>query len=315
MVDDEPNLLAGYLRTVGRTHAMTIAVSGAAALEVIASSGPFAVVITDMRMPEMNGLEFIDAARPRARDSIFMMLTGDGDRSTAVDAINRGHIFRFLNKPCTPELLDTTIRAGLRQYELITSERVLLRDTLTGTVRVLTEALELGNPFLGPIQFTLQQVHRQICSALGIVYDWQMTVAASLCLIGLVTLSGKNLDFVLSDENLDQAAKLGHHLIKNLPRLSSVAEMILHHRECGSLPAELKGLTSQAMETVGAQLLRFSADAALLQHRLGSLKAAVAEMKASGAYDKRLLSALKIEDIRDFASRRQVPNTPATIAA
>ena len=223
MVDDEPNVLSGYQRTVGRTHLLTVAEGGAAGLAALQTGGPFAVIITDMRMPKMTGLEFIEAARATAKESVFMMLTGNADQQTAVDAINRGNIFRFLNKPCSSELLDQAIRAAVRQYELVTAERVLLRDTFTGSVKLLVDALDIANPFLASIQNTAKKVHQELCKHLGINRDWQMTVASSLCLIGLVTVPGLKKDAAVSDEALDLAASLGHRLIKNLPRLNSVA--------------------------------------------------------------------------------------------
>ena len=195
-------MLAGYQRTVGRNYALTTAEGATAALAMLGTDGPFSVVITDMRMPKMNGLEFIEAARATAKESVFIMLTGNADQQTAVDAINRGHIFRFLNKPCAPDQLELAIRAGLRQYELVTSERILLRETLTGSVKLLCDALEMGNPFLGSIQMSVKKVHADLCTAMGITRDWQMAVASALCLIGLVTIPGLDKEASISDESL-----------------------------------------------------------------------------------------------------------------
>jgi response regulator RpfG family c-di-GMP phosphodiesterase len=293
MVDDEPNVLSGYQRTVGRSHPLTIAEGAAAGLAAIQSAGPFAVVITDMRMPEMTGLEFIASARASAKESVFMMLTGNADQQTAVDAINCGQIFRFLNKPCSPQQLDQAIRAGLRQYELVTAERILLRDTLTGTIKLLADALEMANPFLASIQTTVKKFHLELCTALGIARDWQMSVAAALCLIGLVTVPGLKKEAGLTDEALELAATLGHRLITKLPRLSPVAEMILHQRDPGPLPLDFKSPPPQMTELIGARLLRICVDLALEQSRSGSITAALGNLKSSGSYDKRLISALE----------------------
>jgi CheY-like chemotaxis protein len=294
MVDDEPNVLEGYRRTLGRTYALTVALGGASAIAAIASSGPFAVVITDMRMPEMTGLEFIRAARPTAKESVFMMLTGNADQQTAVDAINCGNIFRFLNKPCSSEQLTKAIGAAVRQYELVITERVLLRETLTGSVRLMADALELTNPFLASVQSTVKKVHQNLCVELGVPRDWQMTVASSLCLVGLVTVPGLKKDEAVSDESLDLAATLGHRLLKNMPRLGPVAEMIRRQRELGSLPAELSSPTPQTTEIIGARLLRVCVDLARENRRSGSIPEAIKELTSSGAYDPRLMPALTL---------------------
>jgi CheY-like chemotaxis protein len=309
MVDDEPNVLAGYQRTAGRAHALTVAVGGAAGLTAMETGPAFAVVITDMRMPGMTGLEFIEAARAKNKETVFMMLTGNADQQTAADAINRGQIFRFLNKPCASENLDAAIRAAIRQYELVTAERVLLRETFTGSIKLLLDALELSNPRLALLQSTVKKAHAETCGALGIVRDWQMSVASSLCLIGLVTVPGMNRDEALSDEALELAASLGHRLLSNLPRLGAVATMILGQRKPGMLPADLAALSPPAVEIVGAQLLRFSIDLAREQVRCKSQADALYRLGKSGAYDARLISALMPKDKSPASPLRKIVRT------
>jgi DNA-binding response OmpR family regulator len=292
MVDDEPNVLSGYLRTVGRTFSLTCAEGGAAGLVALESKGPFAVVVTDMRMPQMNGIEFITAARVKSKESVFMMLTGNSDQQTAVDAINHGHIFRFLNKPCPQEKLDAALRAALRQYELVTAERVLLRETLAGSIRLLVDALELTHPPLAVLQSMVKRTFSEICPALGLPRDWQMTVAGSLCLIGLVTIPGMKADEAVSEEALAAAASLGSRLIGNLPRLGSVAAMILHQRDAGMLPAEISSAFPKSIEEAGAQALRFCVDLAREQQRVGSRAVALRNLDASKRYDPRLIAVI-----------------------
>jgi DNA-binding response OmpR family regulator len=294
MVDDEPNVLSAYLRTVGRTFSVVCAEGGAAGLAALESKGPFAVVVTDMRMPQMNGIEFITAARVKSKEAVFMMLTGNGDQQTAVDAINHGHIFRFLNKPCSQEKLDAALRAGLRQYELVTAERVLLRETLAGSIKLLVDALELTHPPLAVLQSMVKQTHYEICPAIGLPRDWQMTVAGSLCLIGLVTVPGIKPNEGVSDEALEAAASLGSRLIGNLPRLGSVAAMILHQRDAGMLPDEISSGSPKSIEEAGAQSLRFSVDLAQEQQRVGSRAVALCNLDASKRYDPRLIAAVSV---------------------
>jgi DNA-binding response OmpR family regulator len=293
MVDDEPNVLSGYLRTVGRSFNVVCAEGGAAGLTTLESKGPFAVVVTDMRMPQMNGIEFITAARGKSRETVFMMLTGNGDQQTAVDAINHGHIFRFLSKPCPQEKLDAALRAALRQYDLVTAERVLLRETLAGSIKLLVDALELTHPPLAVLQSMVKQTHYEICAAIGLPRDWQTTIAGSLCLIGLVTIPGIKSNEAVSDEALGLAASLGSRLIGNLPRLGSVAAMILHQRDAGMLPDEISPLSQKSIEEAGAQALRFCVDLAQEQQRVGSRAVALRNLDAIKRYDPRLVAAIR----------------------
>src|ERR1700682_6028519 len=102
-VDDEPELLTSFKRTLRDSYDVETANSGIEGLKALAERGPYAVIVADMRMPGMNGIEFLVRASEEAPDSVRLMLTGDADQQTSVEAINKGQIFRFLTKPCTRE--------------------------------------------------------------------------------------------------------------------------------------------------------------------------------------------------------------------
>jgi CheY-like chemotaxis protein len=289
MVDDEPLVLAGYRRNVGRSFNLTCAEGGAAGLEAIESSGPFAVVITDMRMPQISGLEFIAAARTMSRDSVFMMLTGNADQQTAVSAINQGQIFRFLNKPCAPEMLEGSIKAAIRQYELLTAERVLLRETLAGSIKFMMEALDLSNPELFAFQALVRQILLLTSTGIGIRNDWQLPIAGSLNLIGLLTFPDLSPKNGLSDERLIEIATVSSRLLSHIPRIEMVVAMIRRQREAATLlPLDLQALAPEAYETLGAQLLRFSVDLAREERRLNNRASAARHLQQSEKYDSRL---------------------------
>lgn len=122
-VDDEPLVLDAFrrmLRGIIETHT---ADSGEKALAAAKDDGPFAVVISDMRMPGMNGTQFLAQIRKTSPDSVRMLLTGFTDLDAAVAAVNEGHIFRFLSKPCSKEDLLKAIELGLAQYRATVAEK------------------------------------------------------------------------------------------------------------------------------------------------------------------------------------------------
>ena len=92
----------------------------------MADKGPYAVVVSDMRMPGMDGVEFLAWARAQHPDTVRIMLTGNADQGTAMAAVNKGAIFRFLTKPCDPELFGQTLDQAVRQHQLLTAEQSLL---------------------------------------------------------------------------------------------------------------------------------------------------------------------------------------------
>ena len=127
LVDDEQSVLDAFSRQLHKKYNMETALSGREGMAKIADSGPFAVIIADMRMPVMDGITFLREVRQATPESVRMMLTGNPDQHTAIEAIKHGAIFRFLAKPCSPENLEEALDAGLAQYRLIAGEKELLK--------------------------------------------------------------------------------------------------------------------------------------------------------------------------------------------
>ena len=143
-VDDDPSVLQAYQRSLRKRYTIEPALGGDEAIAAVASQGPYAVVVCDMRMPGMNGVQTLAKIREIAPDTVRMMLTGNADQQTALEAVNEGRIFRFMNKPCPPEVFAAALDAGLEQYRLITAEKELLSKTLSGSVKLLTDVLGTG---------------------------------------------------------------------------------------------------------------------------------------------------------------------------
>lgn len=131
-VDDEPGVLDGYERLLRKEFYVSVAPSGLQGLKTIEEHGPFAIVVSDMRMPGMSGAEFLSQVRQRWPDSVRMLLTGYTDLSAAIAAVNEGNIFRFLTKPCAKDVLVDAINIGLGQYRSITAEKELLKKAEMG---------------------------------------------------------------------------------------------------------------------------------------------------------------------------------------
>ncbi|WP_420237476.1 response regulator [Telmatobacter bradus] len=126
-VDDEQGVLDGYERLLRKDFHVYVARGGLEGLEAMEKYGPFAVVISDMRMPGMNGAEFLAQVRQKEPSTVRMLLTGFTDLSAAIDAVNEGNIFRFLTKPCRKEILVEAINIGIAQHHSITAEKDLIK--------------------------------------------------------------------------------------------------------------------------------------------------------------------------------------------
>lgn len=115
-VDDEPNVLEGLKRSLRRSFNITTALGPQAGLQAMRSGEPFAAIVSDLSMPGMNGVAFFEETRKISPESARILLTGQADLDTAMAAVNRGAIFRFLLKPCAPDVLHQAIADGIEQY-------------------------------------------------------------------------------------------------------------------------------------------------------------------------------------------------------
>ena len=154
VVDDEPDNLDLLYRTFRRDFQVLKADSGTNALEVLAAEGEVAVIISDQRMPEMKGTEFLSKTLPQFPDTVRIILTGFTDIEDLVDAINAGQVYRYITKPWDPEELKGVVQRAAETYDLLkqrteelhraNSQMALLTSSLqvTKTVSSKEESLE-----------------------------------------------------------------------------------------------------------------------------------------------------------------------------
>ena len=243
-VDDESNVLSAFQRQFRKQYKVSTAESGAAALELIENEGPFAVIISDMQMPNMNGVEFLKKAMEVAPDTVRLMLTGNADQKTAQDAVNDGCVFRFLTKPCPFIILSMAIEAAVEQYRLITAEKVILKGTLNGTIKLLTDILSMVAPEAFGRAINQRTMARAVAKSLGLNNTWAIELAAMLANIGTVTLPTETIDKINTGSELTpgearivkELPKVSSDLLANIPRLEQVARIVLYQNKnfCGT---------------------------------------------------------------------------------
>lgn len=233
-VDDDPNILAAFKRQLYRDFEVYTALGGEQGLELVKTKSPFSVVVADLSMPGMDGISFLSKVKELSPDTVRIMLTGHSTLDTAIAAVNEGNIFRFLTKPCPPEVLLRTLKDGERQYKLVTAEKELVEQTLRRSIQVLTEVLSMVNPTAFGRASRVHRLVKQICDVMQIKDEWQIEIAAMLSQIGCVIVPEDTLIKAYSASMLSQAEQemfhshvdVGRNLIKNIPRLEQVAEII-----------------------------------------------------------------------------------------
>lgn len=236
LVDDEPRVLDAIRRLLRGKFDVQTAGSADEGLVVLHNEGPFAVVVSDMRMPGTNGVEFLDRVRQAAPDSVRVMLTGNADQQTAIQAVNRGQVFRFLTKPCEANVLLDTLALGVRHHELQKTERELLERTLRGSVKALADVLASARPdAFGRVDRLRERVHA-MARSLGVEVTWVIDTAVLLSQVGCVGVAPDLLERIGGGQPLsaeDEAAfashaDLGANVVAAIPRLEEVAEIVRH---------------------------------------------------------------------------------------
>ncbi len=283
LVDDDNNILDGYRRSLSREFLMETAQGGPEGLELATNNGPYAVVVSDMRMPGMDGIQLLSKIKALSPETIRVMLTGNNDVETAINAINEGSIFRFLNKPCSKEMMGKTLTAALLQYRLVTAEKQLLEQTLSGSIQVLTEVLSLVNPAaFGRAERARRYIHR-IAIAMKLGNPWQYEVAAMMSQLGCVTLAPETIAAVYKGEKLlpneqaqyDSHPSVAYALLSKIPRLEPIAWMIEHQNR--PVPETAASQVGPDMRT-GAEILRLILAYEQLIHKGNSRTEAVHQL-------------------------------------
>lgn len=303
-VDDEQALLDTYKRLLSRRFETDTAKGPDEGLRAIEQNQPYAVIVSDLRMPRMNGIDFLARAKSLAPDSVRVMLTGYVDTDAAVGAVNEGHIFRFLNKPCPHDHMVKTLEAGVEQYRLVMAERELLENTVAGSVRILTEILGLISPEVMGRTSQVRRMMRLLAHKLDLPNVWQYELAGMLSQIGCLILQPKILDKVWSGQTLtpEESAlyrshpKIGSRLLSRLPRLDAVAWMIARQQD--GPPTGDPASPEEESLALGGMMLHVSLALDRLLSRGIALPEAVSTLlRASHGYPPRLLNALQSLDL------------------
>lgn len=303
-VDDDPNILEGYQRKLQHVLHVRTAQGPHLGLREIKDKGPFAVVVADMNMPLMNGIEFLKNVRDMTPDTVRMMLTGNSDIRVAMEAVNEGCVFRFLTKPCPSKLMGDSLVAGIEQYRLVTSEKELLEGTLKGTAELLTEVLSWVDPEAFGRTVQLRNTASNIAAKLDAKNQWEIGLAATLSQLGVMAMPQETLLKAAQGEELTEQEKktldsvpgVGHDLIERIPRLAEVANIVLYQRKQFNGEGYPEDNVRENKIPLGARILKVSNDFHELRASGLSREECMGKMKTrDGWYDPVVIQALERE--------------------
>jgi len=292
-VDDDVNAVNAMARNLTENFDVSTATGGRAGLQRIdKEKGDFVAVVSDLRMPEMDGITFLRHVEMKAPDTVRILITGDADLQSAVAAVNDGHVFRFLMKPCEELQLQRALQDGVEHHRIMLAERALLEETVTGVISALGRALEMASPDLFSRVEPIKRHVRHMVRALNHPDAWQFEVAAGLAQIGCLSLKPETLQRLANDEALDEQQLLeaeeapgaAYHLLQSVPRLETVAKMIRDQRQEVDRRAMRDPLSPAHTAAVGSAMLQIAHDLDRMLLQGVSVGRAVLQMKNSPEY-------------------------------
>lgn len=275
LVDDEPNVLESMQRQLRNRFDVKTAQSGEEALEVLKTCGPFALIVSDMRMPGMDGVQLLSRVKEMYPEMVRIMLTGNADQDTAVEAVNAGQIFRFLSKPCSTATLATALALASRHYRLIMAEKELLNETLKGSMKVLSELLSQSNATVFGAGARIKDIVGRICKQEQCSHGWQYEIAAVMSQIGCITLPPDILHKLYAGVELspeerqmyDEHPDVGRRLFAHIPKMELVAGMVGMQLFSMEEYQEEAISLDDAVICRGAQMLKVAIDYDLLSYQ------------------------------------------------
>jgi response regulator RpfG family c-di-GMP phosphodiesterase len=222
-VDDEPQVLDSLRDALRRRFDVIATTNGFEALRMLATE-PCQVVLSDMRMPMLDGARFLTLAREHAPDTVRLLLTGQSTLEHAVAAVNDGEIFRFLLKPCpTPELV-AALDAAVERHETLVRERELGEETLRETVRAFSQMAEAVDPTAPRRSKRIRDQAVDLAAAAGLAGSTRdLERACELMQAGTLGLTPETRG------HLAQGRRLGRNDAADLERLPELAVRLVGH--------------------------------------------------------------------------------------
>lgn len=304
LVDDDKNILDSYRRQLYMQLDLHTAQDAESALIILREKGPFSVVVSDFKMPGMDGIKFLEKVKEIAPDTVRVMLTGYAEVDMAINAVNQGNIFRFLTKPCPIKDFMMIITAAREQYKLICAERELLEQTLKGSIKLLIDILSISNPKEFNQLSRLRDLSKRIGLRLQVDNLWEIELALMLSAIGIITIPGYIIQKKEKGEELlpdEEQMYLLHpltakSLLTNIPRLENIAEGIAYQMKNynGEGPPD-DGMKGEEIPVIG-RILKTVLDFNSILKKRWSIKYTLDYMQENkDSYDPDVLAALIME--------------------
>ncbi len=326
IVDDEEDNLALLYRTLRTKYDITKANSAIEALEILKTQY-FDCILSDHKMPIMDGVEFLKRVNDAYPKTMRLLVTAYSDVKILIDAINYAKIYRYIKKPYSPDELLLIVESALETYQLkIDNENLIsdLKDLFSGTIKAIIEALDAKDSFTSGRSKRVAFYAVKIVDKLALSPSEvsQIELAGLLHDIGMIGVAEEILNKTqqLTQDEYDKIKMHVHYSVKileDIKQLQEITEIIKYHHEyyngCG-YPYGLKGEEIP----IGSRIIAI-ADAydAMISHRAYreglDPQAALEKIKegAGGQFDPNLVQIFEqvlpeaLKEIEEYEKQEQ----------
>ena len=240
LVDDEEDNLALLYRTLRGAYNLEKTTSPLHALEILKEKH-FELVISDYKMPEMDGVEFLKHVQVHYPSTMRILLTAYSDANILIDAINYAKIYRYVKKPFNPEELQLIVSSALEYYQLKYDNDKLINDLkelFSGTIKAIMEALDAKDSYTSGRSKRITYYSIIVAKQLGLstIDTGKVELAGMLHDIGMIGVSDEILYKIdaLSQEEYDEIKKhitYSVKILEDIKQLKDVVEIIKYHHE------------------------------------------------------------------------------------
>lgn len=254
IVDDEPDNLALLYRTLRRDYEVVKSNSPMEAIEILNNTNDFSLILSDHKMPEIDGVEFMKRTNHLCPNAARVLVTAYSDAKILIDAINQAKIYRYVKKPYTPDELLHVVRTCLEYHQLKVDNENLITDfkeLFGGTIKAIIEALDAKDSYTSGRSRRVTFYSSKIAQALHLPKSdiGKIELAGLLHDIGMIGVAEDilNKSEKLTDEEFDEIKKHVYHSVKileDIKQLNDVIELIKYHHEHfdgNGYPYKLKG--------------------------------------------------------------------------
>ncbi|GIF20477.1 response regulator RpfG family c-di-GMP phosphodiesterase [Actinoplanes tereljensis] len=311
LVDDENEILEALALQLRRDHKVLTAASGDDALRVLAETGPVAAVISDLRMPGMDGVELLRRVQLEYPDTTRVLHTAQSDLSAAISAINDGGVYRYLAKPVKSDELRATVQDAVELNGRTTTERHLLDTTLKSSIQAVFGCLELASPAAFARAGRIRTRVSELCVTMQLEALWEIEVAAMASQLGAVTIPpsvlaklDKGLPCTEEEQHMiDAMPGVAVELLKGIPMMEDVLEIVR-----GLAPGRVKDPSKPQSPLIEAAIdvIRTAMDFETLESRGMELESAITVLECRDHSALNVLSALREVNGLDKVAEKQV---------